>query len=715
MLPSVARAVPLRITSDRAPDATSLDAVVASVTRDCRTDDERAIALYNYLRFALYHHAYPGEAGAIGALKLINVYGWSLCGGEHTVLAALFERAGWPWRYRGWSSPGHTTVEAHYGGSWHWVDVFLKFLCWRPDAGAPGGYTIAGQEDLIADPSLLDAFALDGGRRVVYHRDGPLDWTAPAYLVCGDDLASVLGGVRSSSDAGSPRGWNAIAFDEPAYSPVPDLGPGMSLTLAWDRVEGGARAAEPTPEHSCGDKDYRWCPAVGPLLEPYYAQHRAQSWSNGTFTFAPDLTDERALEALSRTENLAVRDGRLQPVDPDRPGLGIVEVSLPYPVVTISAPEAEGLLVDVSRDGAAWQPPGRDLAGCYAWQARFTLTRPQASLALEAVVQHNQRALPYLAPGRNVLALGNEATDLAGRRVAVSVAFCPGYRSRSLQALSDREEELGRGHGATWSSEPLIARAVVDRLPATLTIDVPTPDGGEPVYPRMLWIRREVLSPGELASGDLLAPEGSRLAGLPSPWTLGNQPPKPRGPGSTQEGRLPFERTEVVSAEGQVLPVGPLRWPKAPNENVMAWAWMLGLPTGELPPADRIVSARIEFTVAESHDKADMTVGAVTLNAPWQPGTAYPLTELGNLVGTTTVKRAAGPTPFVPPLIYRVDVTRALRTLARSGGHGFALRIMPNRAVDDGWTVRFTPPSDVQPILVIEVTADASALPSVDR
>jgi hypothetical protein len=37
-------------------------------------------------------------------------------------------------------------------------------------------------------------------------------------------------------------------------------------------------------------------------------------------------------------------------------------------------------------------------------------------------------------------------------------------------------------------------------------------------------------------------------------------------------------------------------------------------------------------------------------------------------------------------------VTGAIRAWARGEPrHGLALRIIPNRSVDDGWTVRFTP------------------------
>ena len=107
----------IKVVADKAPDCSSLRAMVESVTRGCKTNDEKAIALYNFMQLTHYHQAYPGEKGGLGALKEINVYGWSLCGGLHTVEAALWREMGWPWRYVGWSDPGHTTVEAFYGGA----------------------------------------------------------------------------------------------------------------------------------------------------------------------------------------------------------------------------------------------------------------------------------------------------------------------------------------------------------------------------------------------------------------------------------------------------------------------------------------------------------------------------------------------------------------------------------------------------------------------
>src|SRR5262249_16175986 len=103
----------IKVSTDRTVDASSLQTIVRDVwaRSGAKTDDEKAIAIYEYLHNTIFHWAYATEAApqSVGPLKLINVYGWGLCGGQHTVLKALYETAGWKCRYVGW--PGHTTVE----------------------------------------------------------------------------------------------------------------------------------------------------------------------------------------------------------------------------------------------------------------------------------------------------------------------------------------------------------------------------------------------------------------------------------------------------------------------------------------------------------------------------------------------------------------------------------------------------------------------------
>ena len=91
-----------------------------------------------------------------------------------------------------------------------------------------------------------------------------------------------------------------------------------------------------------------------------------------------------------------------------------------------------------------------------------------------------------------------------------------------------------------------------------------------------------------------------------------------------------------------------------------------------------------------------MQAAAVGLTAPFEQDAAFDFSELGPSVGTTIVARGNGPgDPFIPPRKYEIDVTRLVRNWARGvPQNGLALRIIPNRAVDDGWTVRFTPAKD---------------------
>jgi hypothetical protein len=549
-----ARAEPLqnvKVFCDRAPDCSSLESIVQSVTQGCRTDDERVIAIYNFCRYVEYHHAYPNEPGGISALKFIHVYGWSLCGGEHTVMAALWEKAGYPWRYRGWSNPGHTTVEAFYGGRWHYLDTFLKFYAWMPDPKAPGGRTIAGQTDLRANPALLtDGFVMDPQRQVCYHKDnrfgyvgGKIHWTAPAFLVCGDDLPGIAQGIASSNNAGSPRGWMTIKFDDPGYSTAVGLGVGYAMTLDWNRVEGGYYfpGHKQGPAHSCGDKDYRNCPASGPLLEPYRELNPARSWSNGTLVFKPGFQSDAFLPSLQQAENVAWRDGKLYAQDAARPGRFVIPMASPYVVVKASATIAgEDVKTEVSTDGKKWQPITladltKAVFGKYGYSLRVTFQKPISAIELTSLVQHNQEALPYLAPGQNKITVtADNPADLGNNRLAVTYAYCPGSRDATPAQLFDSGKEIARGHNASWSPTPIVVQKVIDRFPATMEIPVPTPKGKQPVYPRMVFLRREVLAPGQKPTPVPAAPSqpavgpDETLATLPNPWTIGIERPAAR-------------------------------------------------------------------------------------------------------------------------------------------------------------------------------------------
>src|SRR5579862_1203770 len=178
--PAFAAADAFKVTTDKTVDNSSLDSIVKDVVRlsGAKTNDEKAIAILDYLHATIFHFAYPVEKNqSVGPLKVLNVYGWGLCGGQHTVLKALFETAGWKCRYVGW--PGHTTIEVEYGGRWHYLDVFLKCYYWTKDRSH-----IASEEEIANDPSIvLDAV-----------KDGR---AARQNLCCGDEPQGVVEGCKA--------------------------------------------------------------------------------------------------------------------------------------------------------------------------------------------------------------------------------------------------------------------------------------------------------------------------------------------------------------------------------------------------------------------------------------------------------------------------------------------------------------------------------------
>ena len=703
----------IKIVNDRAPDCSSLESIVDTVTRGCKTDDERVIAIYNFCRYDHYHHAYPNEPGGISALKLINVYGWGLCGGQHTVMAALWEAAGYKWRYRGWSSPGHTTVEVFYGGRWHYLDTFLKFYVWMPDPQGAGGRTIAGQEDIKANPSLVtDGFQMDQPRKVCYHRDNRFDylgdkvnWTAPAFMVCGDTLGGVLSGVRSSRDSGSPRGWGGIRFDDEQYSTSVDLAAGYVLTLDWDKIDDAFyfRGRKAGAYHTCGDKDYRNCPAIGPLLEPYAEAGRARTWSNGTLTFRPDMRNDALPASLKQAENVAHRGGALHADDPTRPGVVVIEMSSPYVVAKASGKiVSEGAKFEVSKDLENWLPAELEnltgmVSGQYGYYVRATFGKPITAIELTSIVQHNQEALPYLAPGRNKITVtAAKPQALGDNRLVVTYAYCLGQREQTPEQVFDRDAEIARAHYARWSPTPIVVRKEIDKLPATFEIAVPTPKDKQTVYPRMLFVRREVLSAAQQPMAVPAVPTtpkpgpGEVLAELPNPWLIGTQAPPAMPERATKSETRPVRRVAYVSKQGEVFEHQWIKWLK---DNSNAWILLAEFDTADLPDAKSLASAKLVLYVQESHNRAPMQAAAVALNSPFTTGKPYDFAQLGRTLGSTIVQQGDGPgAPFVPPRRYEIDVTRAIRAISRGEPfHGLALRIVPNRGVDDGWTVRFTP------------------------
>jgi len=718
----------IKVLPDKAPDCSSLKSIVESITRECKTNDEKAIAIYNFMQLSHYHFAYPSEPGGLPVLKEINCYGWSLCGGLHAEQSALWRQLGWGWRFVGWS--GHTTVEANYDGKWHYLDVFLKFYAWKPDTNAPGGRTIASEDELTSNSEELvkNAFVLDQARKCVYAKNNQFGrygnkvyWQAPALLCCGDELEGVIGGLKTHRRAGSDEGWGGIVHADRGYSADVHLAPGFSLTNTWDAVPDAwywGNSQKP-PQHTCGGhKDTRNDPGIGLVLEPYVKDKPARNYSNGALRFAADFSTAAVLRSFAAAENVKYADGALVPADRGKPGVVVVDLASPY-ILTKAGGEAVGAeAVEVSTDGGKTFKAAdlRDFSAAVRGQVaalvKVSFKEPLKKLSLDAIVQNNSGALPYLSPGKNVVTVSAaDPKALGDNRLAVTYAYRLGSRSKSFEQMFDEDKEIAKGHDAAWAETVTCVQKTfaAKDLPAKFEIDCPTPKGRYPVYPRMLFVRREVLSPGQSPAA-LPAPAttpkagaNEELATLPSPWLAGTQLPPAVPARATKTAVLPVTKVSFVTKKGEVFKHQFVKWLK---DNSDAWVMLVDFDAGKLPKRDELASAKLVLYVEEAHDKAPMQVAAVLLDAPFDADQPYDFAKLGQSVGTTTVQKGAGAT-ISPPRRYEIDATRAVRAWSAGAKcHGLAVRIVPNRGVDDGWTVRFTPSKEKPAELEIATYSD---------
>jgi hypothetical protein len=718
----------IKVLPDKAPDCSSLKSIVESITRECKTNDEKAVAIYNFMQLTHYHFAYPGEPGGLPVLKEINCYGWSLCGGLHSEQSALWRQLGWGWRFVGWN--GHTTAEANYDGQWHYLDVFLKFYAWKPDPNAPGGRTIAGEDELTGNSEELirNAFVMDQARKCVYAKNNQFGrygnqvyWLAPALLSCGDELEGVIGGLKTHHRVGPSEGWAGIVHDDRGYSADVNLAPGFALTNTWDAVPDAwywGDSKKP-PAHTCGGhKDTRNDPGIGLVLEPYVKSKPSRNYANGTLRFTPDFSSAAVLKSFASAENVQYADKSLVPAERGKPGVVVVDLASPYLLTRASGKAVGADSVEISTDGGkTFQAVElKDFTGAVrgqvAAQVKITFKEALKALKLEAIVQNNSGALPYLSPGKNVVTVSVADPKVLGENtLTVTYAYRLGSRSKSFEQMYDEDKEIAKAHDATWDDTITCVQKTFHAgdLPAKFEIDCPTPKGRYPVYPRMLFVRREVLLPGQ-APAVVPAPPSTpkvganeKLATLASPWLIGTQLPPAVPARPTTSAVLPASKVAYVTKKGEVFQHQFVKWLKDDSD---AWVMLVDFGADKLPKPDELASAKLVLYVEEAHEKAPMQVAAVMLDAPFEPEQPYDFAKLGQNVGSTVVQKGVGG-PISPPKRYEIDVTRAVRAWA--GGakcHGLAVRIVPNRGVDDGWTVRFTPAQHKPAELEVATYAD---------
>ena len=138
-------------------DTSSLDGIVKGLCKSGMSDQEKVLAIYHWWRRQVFHFRNMGQDRR-DVLRVINSYGYNMCGSHSGAMMVLFKHAGIKARPAfvvGAGSDegygGHTVEEVFYDGKWHCFDVMTDFCVLNRD-NPP---TIASLTELQADSTLV--------------------------------------------------------------------------------------------------------------------------------------------------------------------------------------------------------------------------------------------------------------------------------------------------------------------------------------------------------------------------------------------------------------------------------------------------------------------------------------------------------------------------------------------------------------------------------
>lgn len=188
-----------RIVSADSTDFSSISALLGSPRFAGKRGEELALAIWEFMvdpKEGFYHFWTPLERLAgrkvTDPLKLLNVFGWGLCGTSANLMAVLFKAAGFD-DARIVCLGRHVVPEVFYEGAWHLLDADLRALHRKHP---PGQSQIASVADCVADRTLISR---QQNPSVPYYPPGrslektaELYDTTPGYHRCFDEQTHTM-------------------------------------------------------------------------------------------------------------------------------------------------------------------------------------------------------------------------------------------------------------------------------------------------------------------------------------------------------------------------------------------------------------------------------------------------------------------------------------------------------------------------------------------
>jgi len=412
------------VTTDRTVDCSSYETILRDLIGPSVTDEQKAIALYDFYRQRVYHYKNMPESRI--PLKCVNVLGNTLCGSQATCMKGLLAAAGL--KARVVSHPGHTFYEVFYDGQWHGFDTMCHFYVFTRGPKR----TVASYEQLNRDPTLIRD-AVKEGR------------ACPGICPCGDKPMNFAAKVRVLNYQPHTSDWSVKDYA---------LRDGEQIVRSWwplgRPLPGTHRSRDPGPMHTCGSRDRKNPPELFRFWEPYGIPRFGgvsisyRHYFNGWMSYSPDLSAGPLRKAL--------RAGEL-----------LVPVKCPFYIsaarvaLEAACPAADSRVEVAAAADGKWQPiltasrrgrheyrasldkvVVRASRGRHTYELRFRVHGGAAleRFHLKTIFVHNAMAAPHVMPGANEVTLTvADPASAAGRPMAVIYRYKPAPGWANLKTI----------------------------------------------------------------------------------------------------------------------------------------------------------------------------------------------------------------------------------------------------------------------------------------
>ena len=426
--PSEAAVYNLHLVTDNGPDYTNIESFVRTVTAECKTPQEKCIAIWKWGRRGRRQTSCAHEDGRLiwDPILHYNSYGTMNCGVISALNIASFLQLGYQARYV--QLGDHTVSEVSWddGRSWHMFDSSMSFFCFNH-----AGEVASCQEILESHGCALSGGTSQPGHFYLYHgapqcvsHVGPDGWR------CASDQPvayhrTLINGASSYTDGFSVSQYTQYARFGRRYTL--NLRPHESYTRHWyplDRQHSELLSADRV--------DY-YRPLNG--RDPNEQHKLFNVRGNGIWVFQPDFTDTDCRKLFYDDENIEIdvskRTGpHLHPVRHGQPASFVLKVaganvitSMQLEAVGLRSPE-DMLRISVCRTaGIRWVPVWQseqtgpqkielrlrdEVAGVTECLVKVEMAAAHNKtdvgldrLQLTTITQLNRRTLPKLTRGTN--------------------------------------------------------------------------------------------------------------------------------------------------------------------------------------------------------------------------------------------------------------------------------------------------------------------------